>query len=518
MIATDRRPALLAALAVLALLLARVLYFQAAPDEVLIAVIPDDAFYYLQMAKHRLAGGFWTFDGSSPATGFHFLYGYLLVLVYAVAGDLDWRQLYLLVSVCAAFSIAAAAYFCCRGAARVFGQKVVPLAVAPFLGAATVFQSTAMMESWLVLLLSALTVYAVVCDRDASLGQRAALLALGALGSLARSDYGMLPGVLFCVSLVGRRWLDDRVLARCFFVLAGATTGVALGLLHNLLTSGHLYQASAQTKLHWSSVDGHSLLPAIHLAVSAALPFLTEFSQLAKVAGGIALVAILVLGYASSRPSHRWSEKPNRKALLVFISSVLTVGGYILFYRHNSAALQIWYTSNLVVPLAMAMAGGGFFLLQRAALAVPVAVVTVALFAWTGVGSVTQLVWPHQVGMMRAGLALKLQPAPAAYGAWNAGIVSYFSGLPVVNIDGLTNDDLLVYIKQNRLFDYLKARNIAFLVDYEEMLGNPLRRRRGGYADERFDRCVRPLQALDGDAPDWVGTHLRLYQVVPGCS
>ena len=49
-----------------------------------LAFIPDDAFYYLILARNFLDLGFWTFDGESTATGFHLLHGYFLVLLYSI--------------------------------------------------------------------------------------------------------------------------------------------------------------------------------------------------------------------------------------------------------------------------------------------------------------------------------------------------------------------------------------------------------------------------------------------------
>src|SRR5262245_54939197 len=138
---------LVAAAAVLAVMLVRVIYFYWAPDTTLIGVVPDDAFYYIQMARHRVRDGFWTFDGTSPATGFHLLYGYVLVLLYSVLGDLPWRQLYLLVGLLASISVAMAAFLTARTVDVVFDRKVIPIAIAPYFTAATLAQGTVMMES-----------------------------------------------------------------------------------------------------------------------------------------------------------------------------------------------------------------------------------------------------------------------------------------------------------------------------------------------------------------------------------
>jgi hypothetical protein len=90
--------------------ISRVLIFYFRPDEQLIGVIPDDAFYYIQLAKHRVSDGFWTFDGASPATGFHFLYAYFLVIIFQTIPGIDWRDLYMLIGLLASTSIGLAAF------------------------------------------------------------------------------------------------------------------------------------------------------------------------------------------------------------------------------------------------------------------------------------------------------------------------------------------------------------------------------------------------------------------------
>src|SRR5262245_13146339 len=123
-----KSPSLIVAAAVFALMTARVIYFGLSADESLINVIPDDAFYYIQLARHRVADGFWTFDGASPATGFHLLYGYFLVALFSFFGDVGWRELYAVIGIIASSSIAASAYFTCRAVEMVLDRKVVPIA------------------------------------------------------------------------------------------------------------------------------------------------------------------------------------------------------------------------------------------------------------------------------------------------------------------------------------------------------------------------------------------------------
>lgn len=504
--------AFVAGAAVFMCMMARVLFFYNTPDETLIGAVPDDAFYYMQMARHRVVDGFWTFDGTSPATGFHFLYAHLLVALYWIFGLLDWRQIFLVIGAGAALFMGMAAYFVSRTAEILFGRKAILLAVAPFFGPVALTQSTSMMESWLVLFFSAATLYALVKDENPPLREGVVLLILGFLGSLSRTDYGMLPGVLFLTFWISSPLVKDQRLRRSAYVLAGAVLGVAVVLLQNLCISGHLSQASAQTKFYWSSVMGHSASAATSMVISVALPFFSGWSGPLKIAALLSAAPLCAYGWRRFAPEHRRQHYP---AMVMTLGCCLTLAGYIVFYRHNSQALRLWYAAHFIAPLGVILAAMGFLLL-RSRTFIP-AVLAFCLYALTGAAGIFAAPWPYQAGLRRAGLFLKEQKSQAVCASWNAGIISYFSGAAVINLDGITNDEVLPFIKHNALFDYIQLRNIRCLLDYEEMLRNEALRRRGGYLDARMDRCMRPLQTVDGDSLPWSGSRVRWFEVIRDC-
>src|SRR5690606_2026508 len=132
--------------------------------------------------------------------------------------------------------------------------------------------STVMMESWLVILFSSLTIFFVAQQKEASPKFLFGLFLIGLLGSLSRTDYGMLPGVLFCTIFFAERFKITPSVVRSFTILSGAIIGVFVVLIQNYFISGQLAQASAQTKLFWSSVAGHSIYAPLQLVLSISLP------------------------------------------------------------------------------------------------------------------------------------------------------------------------------------------------------------------------------------------------------
>jgi len=118
---------------------------------------------------------------------------------------------------------------------------------------------------------------------------------------------------------------------------------------------------------------------------------------------------------------------------------------------------------------------------------------------------------------MNAGRYIRTIEKDFNYAAWNAGIISYFSGKKLINIDGLANDEVFRYIKNNKLMDYLKRKNVDYIIDYKEMIDNKSLRIRGGYDDERVFRCLKPLQQVDADSSSWCNSRLTMFKVNRNC-
>jgi hypothetical protein len=507
----EKRLTWIAPLILLILMMARVVYFYRSSDDVLVQAVPDDAFYYIQMARHRLSDGFWTFDGVAPATGFHLLYGYGLLWLFEIFGDLGWRTLFLIIGIGSSTCISLSCLLVGLASRRLF--KVAWLACyIPFFTPLAVQQSTAMMESWLVLLLSALTVHLGYIEKQASKGAAAGLFMIGVLGSLARSDFGLLPGVLFAANALFHKQIPAAWLQRSFCLLVGAVIGVAIVMAHTHAVSGHFSQASAQVKFFWSHMNGHSIRSVLFLAISVVIPEFRTIPNILK-----AVTALLFLGGLFAFLCQAFlsvvKRKDNFVRLIPALSCAAVFFGYILFYKFNSSAIAAWYSANFIVPCAIMLPGviaaaTGKFATIFTNLLLASYLLVVALL-------LTQMLYPSQRGLMRTGLMLKSLPQ-SHYGSWNAGIISYFSGRKVTNLDGLTNDDLLPYIRSNRLLSYVQRIRIDQIVDFEVMMAEKYRRR-GGYDVPSWSKCVRKIRSMDVESPAFQRSHIAMYDVLDKC-
>ena len=508
-------------LLLLGMVLTRLLYFYTASDEQLITVIPDDAFYYLQMATHRLTDGFWSFDGVAVSTGFHLLFGYFLYFLQLVFGLLDWRALFLIVGLCSSLLLASASYCITKCAGSLLGPSAALFALAPFLTAANLMQSTAMMESWLVIFFSALTLYSVVQQQRPTRTQSAILIAIGLLGSLARSDFGLLPGMLTLTFLLGQRAITAE-LVRSGLVLVGSIIGVALSLLHNALTAGHLFQASAQTKLWWSTTLGHSVDNALQMTLFAATPSYFYFDAYWKMAGGVALGLCLWRSYRKTGQIASFMQ--SKTVCLPGLACGATIAGYIIFYRFNSQSLQYWYIANFLAPSALGLATLAY-LVFRGRILIP-GVIVCGIYLIAAIPNIWLMQSPAQIQMLKAAQYLAHAPTAesvmppgnsSSIGAWNAGILSYFSGKPLVNLDGLANDEIYPYLQKNNLLAYMRHREIHYVIDFASMLSSLPMQQRGGYKGVPIEDCFIPLQIFQMDQTALEKNPIVLYRVQEHC-
>ncbi|MCZ6669638.1 MAG: hypothetical protein O6947_01255, partial [Acidobacteria bacterium] len=79
-------------------------------------------------------------------------------------------------------------------------------------------------------------------------------------------------------------------------------------------------------------------------------------------------------------------------------------------------------------------------------------------------------------------------------GSFNAGIPAFFLENPVINLDGLMNNDMLEVFRERSLGAYLEEKRVRYILDHEGMLG--------------------PIQALAGI--DWAREHLREAHAIRG--
>ncbi len=509
--------ATVASLVLFALMAGRVMVFGARGTDFLVTRIPDDSLYYLVLAKNFAASGRWTFDGVAPSTGFHLIHAYALVLFYWVAPGAGLPTTFVVASLTLAAVLALAARILLAQPVMRTAAWHGPLVVCCMM-AGFAMLSTNLMESAWVVLAGSLVAHCVFGRHDATPSRHsvAAAFLVGAFGSLCRSDFGLLPLGLAC----GATWV----------------------------VSGHWLQGSVMVKRHWASLHGYSPVEFVANAFFLFAPWLpgtqaTVAISVIVLVGGLALVLVAFAGGPWRRIAAPLAVSVLAIALYVLgvgidtvavsklfivgfvalvvlgaarehrhilsgplVGSLLSVALYVAFYGLDSVAVQPWYSASITVPVFLVIATLARGLAGR--MAVVAAVWGVALGL---IGLADGLVprYPWQGIMANEGRFLVRHPQDRPVGAWNAGLVSYFAGGGVINLDGLVNDDAQPYILSDRLIDYIKDRNIRWVVDTDRMLGGDFARR-GGYSDGTLAAALVPRELFN--LPANVGI-FTLYEV-----
>lgn len=128
------------------ILLIRVLYFYQSSYLELIQIIPDDAFYYLVLAKNKLVLDFWTFDEKTAATGFHLFYGYFLLFIMKFFYILELNQIFLFIGIISSLLISGALFLQIIICKNIFGHKSAIISSITFFSPIVIGLSTSLME------------------------------------------------------------------------------------------------------------------------------------------------------------------------------------------------------------------------------------------------------------------------------------------------------------------------------------------------------------------------------------
>jgi len=500
-----------------------------APPSLRVQYIPDDAFYYLELSKNFSDYKYWTFDsGISVTSGFHLLNAYLLTGLYTLLkpGTESFVQISAAVGILLTASMAALVW------RKAWRNRNLYLLI--FLATTTttpnfLLNSISITEWSLGLTLAVCYFYFFHRSITEQENFAKILFLLGLAMSLARSDSGLLPLSIWIADLHVR---GAKKATASFIGLAGAAVGVSLLLAHNWYFTNEFLQASAKVKAHWAQIQGvagaGSIVTLVQIFSVLGLDLTPEgFRQSSTIfAVEVLLAPILLIGlgwktrHQKTLTSGIGLVEPERQRLALPLAAFLCLISYMLFYRF-SIGQQQWYTVNLIVPVTCLYTTAGWYLHKRLLPETNLTAIWFTLAAFITIGfNVWSLYplnglnapWPHQSAVRAAGIYLNDNPLDQQVGSWNAGIIGYYQGGQVVNLDGLANNDAARYVIDNRLDNYITQTQIGYLIDFDNMFLIPRFALRGGYVNAPFLAKLSPIQTFDnGQFPEW--KFLRLYKI-----
>ena len=440
----------------------------------------DDAFYYLQIAYHMAEGRFSTFDGGITRTnGYHPLWLFLITPFYWVFDKTEALfaiKAFEIMLVAGGVALVAAAMRVSRlpwillfaALPALYVQNGLLWGLEAALGlfmlgllllAVCLFWREPTRWRWLLATVLFALPWARLEYMAVALAVAAALCFLEWSGRLPCATGSATSGSskMVWARADARRWR-----LRSAVPLAAAVAGVLVYFAYNGVVFGGIVPVSGATKVAWAAErwryeGGHSLAESFH-ALAHSHRFDDELPIALEICAYALLVWLLPL-----------RDRIGAGTLLAFMVGAfgLAAGHLAKFaqsvlFLHPVIGQDAWHfvpaylMKGLVGPLRCFV---GIHVLRfilgrrlpRAADALGLAAIVVAgvvLLAKADFAKPFELVDTHResraqgpmvLWYMGAAVSNRLLPKDTLIGAWNSGVLGYFSKIPVVNLDGLAN-------------------------------------------------------------------------------
>lgn len=421
------------------------------PLETLMALLSDDAFYYLKIAAHIADGNGSTFDGVAPTNGYHPLWMLVVILAQLVSGLELILSASIVLFVNFVFCIAAAVmsvFIVRKYISRDYGHVAVAALMSPIaLSAMTNGMETAMaILSVLILVWYCYRTNAL----SASCTARESLL-LGfilAIVFLSRLDLVFLPiatGLLVTVvHFQGGRSLKS-FLSRSICILGPFLLMTLPYLLFNYFAYGGLLPLSGTVK--------------------SSFPELRETLQLyGDSLIGLAMLIVLTILTAASLRGNGGMARPSLLAsplILVTLASWLHFAYVFLFMDWG---VYWWHFSLSAASIAIALPAAltSFQMPVRWSIRLSAAFVVVCVVAQLLV--TTNRYERHTAWLDAAIWARTNLDENAVFALKDAGLFSYFSERQVVNLDGKANGvRFWQSVLDGEVESYLDSLRVSFL-------------------------------------------------------
>ncbi|MHC4663335.1 MAG: ArnT family glycosyltransferase [Planctomycetota bacterium] len=444
--------------------------------------LPDDAYYYFDIARNIASGNGITYDGLGPTNGFHPLWLGLLVPVFWLFPKL--AAVRIAVALSAAFDVFN--IYLVRQVARKITDRPKAGNIAAFVYAVNlpvILLVINAMESAVNITFILMILSAYLSWRKEWNGKRIVLLGImgGAL-FLARTDSAIFL-VLILLAILIEESGPKRLIAP---LAAGAIAALIAGpfLLWNTIR----FESPMQ-------VSGRAIPMAVHREYDAkllageektgpALKGIKEtrdaiFSKMFNCTGlrrgGIWLTGILLIVFLFQRKFSSTATKPffgeiaALWPLLLFLILLGIIHGGVRWF------VMTWYFVPMGALWAIFLGIAVCNLLQwkdtAPKWAGSAASCFISLLAIAGFATNIPPLGDDNAALAFRKSAGKLDgltrtvPADSRSGAFNTGIIGFYSSHPCANLDGVVNYGAYRAIRDRKLDEYIRENNIRFIID-----------------------------------------------------
>jgi hypothetical protein len=475
--------------------------------------IPDDAFYYFKIAENIASGRGSTFDGIHATNGYHPLWmGFLIPLFRAFPGSPELAVTLALVEQ-ACLDVATAVFVYLLAQAMFSDRTWAILACALYsFNPHTVFYAIDGMETALSTLLAVVVFYFYLSlessARNTLLARVRFATACGLL-LLARTDNIFLCALLF-TALAVQEWKQHATLRKTFGMGVIVAVFLAPWLAWSYARFHQFVQVSALAR-PWvarQKLRGLWIQSGLQLFSRELTVHWPTLSCL--LAGYFILLGIswFLLRRPGTRP--HVCEKGLGMLSLAWAALFITVA----FHCFARLYVRPWYSALFLVLNALTIAWASQKISRLPGARGGVAVLMGIIFA-AYVVQATETIWtkkyPWQAEMARAADWINLHTSPKArIGAFNAGIIGFFSQRTVLNLDGVVNNSAYEALRAHRLHDYLLANSVDYVADFKYSV-------EVDYADfwgsSRDRMGLAPVQDFPRSGAEWEATFMQVYKV-----
>lgn len=473
-------------------------------------VLPDDAYYYLQIARNVAAGQGSTLDGINLTNGYHPLWmGALIALYRSLPEPAVVPTALIIGSLLGATTLLLLQRLLCRLQVSDSWQLVALglLGLNPWLllqwvnGLETAAASATLVGCWLA------CIAWIQSPTKASWRWALGAAALGGLATLGRTDHLILvaPPLLYAWRVAGRDWRR---------LLAMAAAGIAVlspWLMWNLATFGSVQQSSGAA----FSYTQHQLLLVpqgaglVTYAKGAILGSLQVLRWLWYAAAAPGLwVGLAALAAAAAWRSRKLARRLDGRSEFLWAAAL---GVLLLLAIHGAVrwSFRTWYAVPTLLVAAILVAAWSSWSSLRLPRWVAGGAAALGLLAYGLAAPQYPAEHAGQAGMHTAAQWVNRNvPADARVGAFNSGILAYFSGRTVVNLDGLVSNAAAAALRDRQLWEYVRQQQLGYLLDTD--INFTYRQAWAWGADWRSQvELVQNLSEGGGRGP------IRAYRVLP---
>ncbi len=437
-------------------------------------------FYYLQIAKNIAHGYGATFDKITNTNGFHPLYMFLLTVYYKLFPFLENYDIQIVLSFLAIIQLVTGYMIFCILKKIISNKLIMFIAVLFFLFHPFIFfTGLSGVESPIALLFIALSLNYYLSFRSKQSVSKKQFVVLGifiGLAFLSRTDSsffvtGILVDFIFHRIFTKKSVLKSEI-KNLFFILCASFVTVSPWFLWNIIQFGTISQDSMKALFFWSSHSFKENNPILKTGYDFLGNFKNMTRYLYMTIFNYNIYVLLSLIFITIYRLFIFFKQKTNKVISPLLYPLIMTTALLVFYFFALRHWQTWYMLSTMFILTLVVG----VIVERVIVdlsdkfktpaTILILLLLVIFFTSYNNAFINEGFYPWQKQYLKMAVRIPLKVPPGSrIGSFNSGIISKFSKRQVINLDGVTNHEILPYLKSGQIMKYLKHRDIKYIVD-----------------------------------------------------